>query len=356
MSFESQPSRLAEQPHRLTVDEIFEDKEQTPEERRQEMAQLLKGSEEIFRCQREEGSGLIGETIASTFQESDIEGAKIDRHFYLFPKQEKGNLIVVSDLHGDSKALYEAAKMLEEDENNHLLSLGDVVAHSGAETRDQLGTLVKLLRLHNAYPNRVHLCRGNIEAEVVPAEGFGDEMYLQQGLEGFQQNIARAQRVFQKQPVGFVMETGAVGVHGLLPRGVKEKGQKKLHYRNLAEINSFSDYSDEPMLSGREIRRMLWGEIRERSKGSRGEFKRGPEGMVSGSKGVLKSLNAVGGSVLIRGHQHSLARRKGAAYSVDFNGRVGTFVSHELEGERRIAVIPLNKKVQKLTQGIFRKV
>lgn len=332
----------------------FEDPIKISEEEKRaiEMSRLIKSAEKIIEEQKKEGQGKIGRNIEETFKSGKIEKVTADRYFYLILAQKEGSLIVVSDLHGDIEALEKAAEFLE-DKNNHLISLGDNIVSDFENKRniDQTKTLEFLLELFVKYPDRVHLGRGNCEVDIAPVGGFGLDIYGKQGLRGFNENIGRMKRLFNKMPLGFVAENGAAGLHGLLPRGVYERG--KVHYRNLQEVNSFSDYGDESKFSGREVKRMLWGEIDENSND---EFRKGKEGMVSGREGVLKSMDAIGASVFLRGHQHSLAKRKGGAFSIDFDGRVGTFVSHRQENDRRIVIIPLNKKINKLTEDYFVKV
>ena len=349
---ENIPQIFEKQKEISDIDKILEEKNLSPEQRYAEMAKLLKESEKIIDTQKKEGNGLIGQTIKETFQEGKISEFKTDRYFYLLPKQEKGNLIVISDLHGDIESLKIAAKMLK-NKDNHLLSLGDniVTAFSDEYNEKQAKVLDILLKLFTKYPDRVHLCRGNCEVDIAPAGGIGVDIYGEQGIKGFKNNLKRVNRLFNKTPLGFITETGAIGVHGLLPRGVKQGGEK--HYRNLKEINEFSDYLDESKFSGREVNRMLWGEIDENSEN---EFRKGEEGMVSGKEGVLKSLDAVGAKVLLRGHQHSLAKRKGGAKSIDFDNKVGTVISHKQKNERRIAIIPLDKDIKELSEEMFQKV
>lgn len=328
-----------------------------------EMKHLLIEAGKIVIAQKEKGKGLAKKTIIETFEGGRIQEVQRDGYFYLFPKQKSGNLVVMSDLHGDLETVNATAKFLK-DKNNHLLSLGDniVTKFSPEYSEKQLETLEKLLHLFIKFPDQVHLCRGNCDVHIMPAGGFAEEIYQKQGLPGFEANVARIRKLFNQLPLGFVTETGVVGVHGLLPRGIRTDLNHPFNYKNLQEINSLTDYSpynssdSGAKFRGREVYRMLYGEIDPRSLEEYQRGPRGKEGMISGEEGVLNSLEAVGASVLVRGHQHSLAKEKGRAYSLDFNGKAGTVISHRQQGDCRIAIIPLYKNIERLTDEMFQRI
>ena len=364
------PEKIKNRELQQEMKNLFEEKKGlTPEQKYHNFRRTLLSAEKIIERQAEKGKEKIKETIPETFKGGRIDRVTRDRYFYLIPKKEKERLLVLTDLHGDIESLKKAIEEFLADEKVHLAVLGDMVSGGGAK---QVETLNIILKLFIKYPDRVHIARGNCEVDVAPLEGFGEQIIEEQHIRGFTQNIQRSRRMFNKLPLGFITENGVVGIHGLLPRPILRDGE--LHYNNLVEINSLLDYKSYPYkresevlglrvipkkmereYRGREIKRMLWGMI---NPDSEGEYKSGSEEleMVVGRAGIEKSLKAIGADVMIRGHQHSLTKDRGGALSIDFDGKVGTFISKEIEGDRRIAEIPLDKKIEILEDTMFKKV
>lgn len=329
--------------------ELFEEKKElSPKERGLEFSKLLKSTEKLLEAQANEGQLKLKETILQTFQEGNIDKVYRDGYFYIIPKEKGGRLLAITDLHGDLTALKEAIREFMKDDRTHLVSLGDMVA---GEDPDQVKTVATLLKLFNEIPERVHLLRGNCESDVAPVEGFGEQLGGQQGVEMWRTNWKRAQRVFNKMPLGFITENKIVGVHGVLPRpDSKEIGGEK-YYRNLREINGLSDYtSDSTKLAGREVRRMLWGTIDFQSE----EGYRGEKFYVTSGKEVEKQLEAIDANVLVRGHESSKLKKAGKGIEIDLEGKVGTFHSSHKAPDRRILNLPLDQEVKKLDEEMFK--
>lgn len=324
-----------------------------PEKERQfAMKKLILETEKIMQEQREAGVGKIGQTISETFANSRIEKVVIDRYFYLIPRQEDGSVMLnVTDLHGHPEALEKAVEKFLSDDRIHLSSLGDVT-NIGPE---QVRCLEILLKLHNKYPERVHLLRGNCEVDVFPAEGGTEEVYKLQGISGWRKNVPRLLQVMRKFPLGIITETKAALVHGSLPRPIRRSGtnEKEFDYKNLKEINQLSDYTGEreTLLSGREVRRIIWGDYdTSRAKGYSGE-----RSYVSSNKDVKGQLRAIGANVLLRGHQRGLLKPQGGGVVIGPDKNVATFHSGRMK-DNRIAVIPLDQDITELSENMFKKV
>jgi predicted phosphodiesterase len=326
--------------------------EEQKKERQFEMKKILLETEKIMAQQREDGEGKAGKTIAETFADNKIEKTVIDKYLYLIPKQAEGSTMLnVTDLHGDPAALKVAIEKFLSDDKTHLASLGDVTNIG----KEQIQTIEILLKLHNEHPERVHLLRGNCEVDVFPTEGGGNQIYKSQGMSGWRKNVPRLQRVMRNFPLGIVTETKAALVHGSLPRPIRKAGTngEEFNYKNLEEINELSDYTGEKetLLSGREVRRMIWGDYdTSEEKGHSGK-----RSYISGNETLGGQLDAIGANILIRGHQRGLLKPHGGGVVLGPDKNVGTFHSARME-DNRMAVISLDKEVTELSEEMFEKV
>ncbi|MFL6496241.1 MAG: metallophosphoesterase family protein [Nitrososphaera sp.] len=207
------------------------------------------------------------------------------------------NLVVVSDLHGDSDSLFQ---ILSEINYEHFLSktlnkivfLGDYIDRGG----DSLSIIYAICHLKTTYPDSVILMRGNHEA---PAEfPFSPHDYPNRLRDRFGERWREIYRetlsLFRMLTIVTIVRQKLLLVHAGLPT-------QKTQDAKLAE--SYTSDTESQLKSKSMLEELLWNDPRDLPEDKPYERSRRGLGRYFGRSVTNEWLQKTGTKVIIRGHE-----------------------------------------------------
>ncbi|MFL6481115.1 MAG: metallophosphoesterase family protein [Nitrososphaera sp.] len=207
------------------------------------------------------------------------------------------NLVVVSDLHGDSNSLFQ---ILSEINYEHFLSktlnkivfLGDYIDRGG----DSLSIIYAICHLKTTYPDSVILMRGNHEA---PAEfPFSPHDYPNRLRDRFGERWREIYRetlsLFRMLTIVTIVRQKLLLVHAGLPT-------QKTQDAKLAE--SYTSDTESQLKSKSMLEEFLWNDPRDLPEDKPYERSRRGLGRYFGRSVTNEWLQKTGTKVIIRGHE-----------------------------------------------------
>jgi len=207
------------------------------------------------------------------------------------------NLVVVSDLHGDSNSLFQ---ILSEINYEHFLSktlnkivfLGDYIDRGG----DSLSIIYAICHLKTTYPDSVILMRGNHEA---PAEfPFSPHDYPNRLRDRFGERWREIYRetlsLFRMLTIVTIVRQKLLLVHAGLPT-------QKTQDAKLAE--SYTSDTESQLKSKSMLEELLWNDPRDLPVDKPYERSRRGLGRYFGRSVTNEWLQKTGTKVIIRGHE-----------------------------------------------------
>ena len=225
------------------------------------------------------------------------------------------NLVIISDLHGDSESFFKILYELDyeqflADPLNKVIFLGDYVDRG----TDSIGILYSICYLKQTYPNSIILMRGNHEA---PAEFPFASHNLPQQIEirfGYIKGRAiydKLLSMFKLLTLVTIVKEKLLLVHGGLP----------------TERNHIENYRDSIMTASenhvvnRVLEELLWNDPRQIINPNGWEPSRRGFGRHFGTDISSKWLETTGTKVIVRGHEPC------QGFRLDHEGRILTLFS-----------------------------
>jgi hypothetical protein len=261
-------------------------------------------------------------------QKKSIAGGKVIGG--LVEIQEFENLAVISDLHGDSKSLFQILSDINYDRflpnpMNKLVFLGDYVDRGS----DSVGVMYTACHLKGAYPDSVVLMRGNHEAPAefpfsshdLPYEM--DERFGGRGKEVYQRLLS----MFRSLTLATLIRQKLLLVHGGLPT-------EEAAIRNFGESIATAQ---ETHVTSRVLEELLWNDPRQIDTEPGWEMSRRGLGRHFGGSISRRWLEASGTKAILRGHEPC------QGFRLDHSNKVMTlFSSKEAYPTFKAAYLVLN--------------
>ncbi|HEX7033150.1 MAG TPA: metallophosphoesterase family protein [Nitrososphaera sp.] len=244
-----------------------------------------------------DASGIISKmdqamaVLQSERQNGKIDGGRISGG--LVHIAELQNLVVISDLHGDSKSLYRVLSEVKYEKflsnpMNKMVFLGDYVDRGS----DSVGVIYSICHLKCEYPDSVVLMRGNHEA---PAEfPFGSHDLPYRVEERFGSSGKKVYRkmlsTFSQLSLATIIEQKLLLVHGGLPT------EESTSLQSLA-------FANENRLKSRTLEELLWNDPRTIDSEPGWEPSRRGFGRHFGSSISRRWLDLSNTKAIVRGHE-----------------------------------------------------
>ncbi|HEU4605291.1 MAG TPA: metallophosphoesterase family protein [Nitrososphaera sp.] len=202
------------------------------------------------------------------------------------------NLVIVSDLHGDSKSLFRILSEINygrflSNPMNKLIFLGDYVDRGS----DSVGVMYSVCHLKSAYPDSVVLMRGNHEAPAefpFPSHDLPYEIEKRFG-NGGKEIYQKLLLMFRLLTLATVVKQKLLLVHGGLPA----------EDTNLESIAA----AQENHVRSRMLEELLWNDPRQVDAALGWENSRRGIGRHFGSSVSQKWLRASNTKAIVRGHE-----------------------------------------------------
>jgi protein phosphatase len=251
----------------------------------------------LMTAQRSSGT-IAGGTVSGTLLEiSDV-----------------GNLVIVSDLHGDYECFSQILNEINYasfllDARNKMVFLGDYVDRGS----NSVGVLYSVCQLKLAYPDSIVLMRGNHEA---PAEfPFASHDFPFQLVERFGESAGRAiyrktLQLFKELVVAAIVGNRVLLVHGGLPTE-----QALSNYRALLST------AQENHMNNSVLEEVLWNDPRKINSIAGWENSRRGIGRHFGEDITKKWLEISGTRCVVRGHEPC------PGFRIDHAGKILTLFS-----------------------------
>jgi diadenosine tetraphosphatase ApaH/serine/threonine PP2A family protein phosphatase len=221
------------------------------------------------------------------------------------------NLVIISDLHGDSDLLYQLLEKVHYDKflsqaRNKMVFLGDYVDRGS----DSIGVLHTICYLKNEYPQSVVLMRGNHEAPLEFPFASHDLPYQLEHRFGIkaQTIYGRVLALFRLLTLGTVIRGRLLLVHGGLPT------EDPLDWKQMIST------AQESHTRNRVMEELLWNDPRDLKNDDWEPSWRGI-GRHFGSSVTEKWIAATATKVVVRGHEPC------QGYRIDHNNRILTLFS-----------------------------
>ena len=253
-----------------------------------ESAKTADASELIHRIRQAEYKLLAGR------RKKSIAGGRI--YGGLLEVYDLENLVIISDLHGDSKSLFRILSEINytqflSKELNKLVFLGDYIDRGS----DSLGIIYSVCFLKSTYPNSVIVMRGNHEA---PAEfPFSPHDFPYEIEERFGNRWKEIYReilsMFRLMTLATVVRHKLLLVHGGLPT----KGAIAENFRESIA------FSHESQVRNSVVEEVLWNDPRQIDENKGQERSRRGLGRYFGPSVTRTWLQATGTKAVIRGHE-----------------------------------------------------
>jgi protein phosphatase len=251
----------------------------------------------LMTAQRSSGT-IAGGTVSGTLLEiSDV-----------------GNLVIVSDLHGDYECLYQILNEISyasflSHVTNKVVFLGDYIDRGS----NSVGVLYSVCQLKLAYPDSIVLMRGNHEA---PSEfPFASHDFPFQLVEQFGESAGRAiyrktLQLFKELVIAAIVGNRVLLVHGGLPTE-----QALSNYRALLST------AQENHMNNKVLEEILWNDPRKINSIAGWENSRRGIGRHFGEDITKKWLEISGTRCVIRGHEPC------QGFRIDHDGKILTLFS-----------------------------
>jgi protein phosphatase len=227
-------------------------------------------------------------------RKKNIVGGQI--HGSLLEVYDLENLVIISDLHGDSKSFFQILseinyKQFLSKDLNKLVFLGDYIDRGS----DSLSIIYSVCYLKSTYPDSVILMRGNHEA---PAEfpffphNFPYDIEKRYGND-WREIYKGILSVFKKLTIATIVKQKLLLVHGGLPT---EEGSASNFRQSIA-------YAPETQTMNSVLEEILWNDPRqfEGNKGQENSIR--GLGRYFGASVTRTWLQATGTKAVIRGHE-----------------------------------------------------
>lgn len=219
------------------------------------------------------------------------------------------NLAILSDLHGDSRTLFQILdemgyeKFLSNPENK-MVFLGDYVDRGS----DSMGVLYAICHLKHAHPDSVILMRGNHEAPAEFPFPSHDLPYSMEGRFGAAAKAiySRALALFGLMALATVVQGRLFLVHGGLPTDAIGDWRQKIATAQKSHLQN------------RVMEELLWNDPRPLEEGEDWEPSWRGIGRHFGRVVTERWLQATGTKVVVRGHEPC------RGYRVDHRGGILT--------------------------------
>ncbi|MDW0121564.1 MAG: metallophosphoesterase family protein [Nitrososphaeraceae archaeon] len=240
------------------------------------------------------------DTLQSGRRRRSIAGGQINGG--LVEVHDLENLVIISDLHGDSKSLFRVLSEINYEqflsrELNKLVFLGDYIDRGS----DSLGIMYSVCYLKNTYPDSVILMRGNHEA---PAEfPFSPHNFPYEIEDRFGNRWREIYKeilsMFRLMTLATVVRRKLLLVHGGLPT-------KEAEAANFRESIAFAQ---ERQVRSSVLEEILWNDPRQIDENR--EQERSRRGLVRyfGTSVTRTWLQATDTKAVIRGHEPCLGFR-----------------------------------------------
>lgn len=227
-------------------------------------------------------------------QKKSIVGGRVSSG--LVEIRDLGDLAIISDLHGDSKSLFQILSELDYERFlsnpvNKLVFLGDYVDRGS----DSVGVMYSVCHLKSAYPDSVVLMRGNHEAPAeLPFSSHNlpheiKERFGERGKEVY----AKILPMFRLLTLATVIRQKLLLVHGGPPT------------EDVAIANLWDSIAtaQENHIRSRLLEELLWNDPRQVDAHPGWEISRRGFGRHFGSGISRKVLQASGMKAIVRGHE-----------------------------------------------------
>ncbi|MCM8762258.1 MAG: serine/threonine protein phosphatase [Candidatus Omnitrophica bacterium] len=222
---------------------------------------------------------------------------------------EKGKVVFLGDTHGDYNTTRMIIKGFINKDNHYIVMLGDYVDR-GKDSRKNIDFLLDTKKKH---PNLIMLA-GNHEMffvrECSPSD-FWDSLS--------KEDYEYYKNIFSELPL-VISGNGFLGLHGALP-----------DIEKIEDIDTIQP-GDENWI------RIIWGDFRDKPGMALGNFLGRPK---FGRDYFLKVMERLEKNVLIRGHDPLVSERI-------FNNRCLTLFTSSNYGDRKIAILDLEKEVKSI--------
>lgn len=224
-------------------------------------------------------------------QKKRIAGGRVNGG--LVEIRELKNLVVISDLHGDSKSLFRILSGINyehflSDPMNKIVFLGDYVDRGN----DSVGVMYSVCHLKGTYPDSVVLMRGNHEAPAefpFPSHDLPYEIEKRFGGRG-KEVYQKLLSMFRLLTLATVIRQDMLLVHGGPPT-------------EIASITESIATAQENHLKSRVLEELLWNDPRQINAEPAWENSRRGFGRHFGSSVSRKVLLACGVKAIVRGHE-----------------------------------------------------
>jgi predicted phosphodiesterase len=251
-------------------------------------------------------------TLQSERRRKSIAGGNLSGG--LLEIYELENLVIISDLHGDSKSLFRILseinyKQFLPEELNKLVFLGDYIDRG----KDSLSIIYSICYLKSTYPNSVVLMRGNHEAPVefpFSPHNFPYEIKDRFG-NSWREIYKDTLSMFRLLTLATVIKQKLFLVHGGLPTGEAAAA-------NFRESISFAQ---ESQVINSVLEEILWNDPLQIDENRSREKSRRGLGRYFGPSVTRTWLQATDTAAVIRGHEPC------QGFRLDHDNRVMTLFS-----------------------------
>ncbi|MBD3197717.1 MAG: hypothetical protein GF317_21880 [Candidatus Lokiarchaeota archaeon] len=195
-------------------------------------------------------SNLNYDQVSDIFSKSFQLFKEEDLLLELNKTDEESKILVIGDIHGNLNSLLSFVSLIEREEPEHILFLGDLVDRG----EKQFECLILVLVLKILHPERYYILRGNHETlQMNKNYGFYDEFNWKFGSEhGFSELIS----LYNQLPICAIINTKTLCLHG----GIPEKIDILKDLKKLKSIEI--DYSDLNEIE-KAVFQMMWNDPKE---------------------------------------------------------------------------------------------
>jgi predicted phosphodiesterase len=267
-------------------------------------------------------------TLQEERQRQSIAGGKVNGG--LVEIYDLRNLVIISDLHGDSKSLFRILSEINYEQflsnpMNKLVFLGDYVDRGS----DSISIMYSVCYLKSTYPDSVILMRGNHEAPAEFPFSPHDFPYKIEDRFGhrWREIYKKLLSMFSQLTLATVVMDTLLLVHGGLPTedAVPAKFRQSIALAQKNHVRS------------RVFEELLWNDPQQIDENSRQERSRRGFGRYFGPSMTRRWLHASGTKAIVRGHEPC------QGFKLDHNNMIMTlFSSTEAYPDFRAAFLRLS--------------
>jgi len=252
------------------------------------------------------------QSLQAERQNGNIAGGKITGG--LVEIHNLQNLAIISDLHGDSKSLFNILCEINYEQflanpYNKIVFLGDYIDRGS----DSIGILYSICYLKHVYPDSIILMRGNHEAPIEFPFVSHDLPYRIADRFGSRSKTiySKLLSMFKMLTLSIIIDQRLLLVHGGLPTQDESIENYKKSIATAHENN----------VKSRVLEELLWNDPREIHNPLGWEASNRGFGRHFGEIVTRKWLKATGTKVIVRGHEPC------PGYRIDHNGMILTLFS-----------------------------